>query len=209
MDAAQRRLCAAVKPGVPYPDLQRQTHLEIGGLLQRHGIVDLSPEAAFEQRVTHAFFPHGVGHLLGLTVHDAGGFSKSERGGTLDKPKGEPNLRLTRPIEEHMVFTVEPGLYFIPLLLDELRAKPAAKSVDWTAGRIVPALRRHPHRGRRAGDQGRATATSRARSSGARRSEARPASVAWIIWPRRRAASRAGRRWPGTPCRRRRTRDAA
>jgi Xaa-Pro dipeptidase len=132
MDAAQRRLCAAVKPGLPYPELQKQTHLEVGALLKEHGLVDLSPEAAFAERVTHAFFPHGVGHLLGLNVHDAGGFSRSERGGTLDKPQGEPNLRLTRPIEEHMVFTVEPGLYFIPLLLDELKAKPQAKSVDWT-----------------------------------------------------------------------------
>lgn len=131
MDAAQRRLCAAVRPGTPYPDLQRLAHLEVGGLLQRHGLVEMTPEAAFEERVTHAFFPHGVGHLLGLNVHDAGGFSKSDRGGTLDKPKGEPYLRLTRPIEEHMVFTVEPGLYFIPLLLDELRAKPAARSVRW------------------------------------------------------------------------------
>jgi len=131
MDAAQRRLCAAVKPGVPYPELQRLAHLEVGGLLQAHGLVDMSPEATFERRVTHAFFPHGIGHLLGLNVHDAGGFSKSDRGGTLDKPKGEPYLRLTRPIEEHMVFTVEPGLYFIPLLLDELKRKPEAKSVRW------------------------------------------------------------------------------
>lgn len=131
MDAAQRRLCAAVKPGVPYPELQRLAHLEVGGLLREHGIVDMSPEAAFAERVTHAFFPHGIGHLLGLNVHDAGGFSRSDRGGTLDKPKGEPYLRLTRPIEEHMVFTVEPGLYFIPLLLDELRGKPQAKAVRW------------------------------------------------------------------------------
>jgi Xaa-Pro dipeptidase len=131
MDAAQRRLCAAVRPGVPYPKLQELAHLEVGALLKEHGLVDLSPEAAFAARVTHAFFPHGIGHLLGLNVHDSGGFSKSDRGGTLDKPAGEPYLRLTRPIEEHMVFTVEPGLYFIPLLLDELKAKPVAKSVRW------------------------------------------------------------------------------
>jgi Xaa-Pro dipeptidase len=131
MDAAQLRLCDAVKPGRPYPELQKMAHLEVGGILQQHGIVDLAPDAAVAARVTHAFFPHGVGHLLGLNVHDAGGFARSEKGGTLDKPKGEPNLRLTRPIEEHMVFTVEPGLYFIDLLLDELKAKPEAKHVDW------------------------------------------------------------------------------
>jgi Xaa-Pro dipeptidase len=131
MDAAQLRLCAAVSPGRPYPELQKMAHLEVGGILKAHGIVDLAPEAAVEARVTHAFFPHGVGHLLGLNVHDAGGFARSEKGGTLDKPQGEPNLRLTRPIEEHMVFTVEPGLYFIDLLLDELEAGPQAKHVDW------------------------------------------------------------------------------
>ena len=131
MDAAQRRLCDAVRPGTPYPALQRLAHLEVGGLLQRHGIVDMTPEAAFAARVTHAFYPHGVGHLLGLNVHDAAGFARSDRGGTLEKPEGEPNLRLTRPIEERMVFTVEPGLYFIDLLLDELKARPEAKQVDW------------------------------------------------------------------------------
>lgn len=131
MDAAQLRLCDAVKPGTPYPELQKMAHLEVGGILKKHGIVDMTPEAAVAARVTHAFFPHGVGHLLGLNVHDAGGFARSEKGGTLNKPKGEPNLRLTRPIEEHMVFTVEPGLYFIDLLLDELKAKPEAKHVDW------------------------------------------------------------------------------
>ena len=46
--------------------------------------------------VTSVFFPHGIGHLLGLMVHDAGGFMASAEGGTLAKPDGHPYLRLTR-----------------------------------------------------------------------------------------------------------------
>jgi Xaa-Pro dipeptidase len=131
LDAGERRLCQMVKPGVEYPTLQRAAHLEVGAALVGAGIIDLDPEAAFAARVTHAFFPHGVGHLLGLNVHDAGGFSAGPEGGAIAKPEGEPYLRLTRRVEAGWVFTIEPGLYFIPLLLDELRASPHAAHVDW------------------------------------------------------------------------------
>jgi len=131
LDAGQRRLCAAVQPGLDYPALQRAAHLEVGAALHAHGLTELEPEDAFARRVTHAFYPHGVGHLLGLTVHDAGGFSAAPSGGLIPKPEDEPYLRLTRRVEAGWVFTVEPGLYFIGLLLDALRASPEGKRVDW------------------------------------------------------------------------------
>jgi Xaa-Pro dipeptidase len=81
--------------------------------------------------VSSAFFPHGIGHLIGLQVHDVGGFAESDRGGTIPKPDGHPFLRLTRTLEPGMVVTIEPGLYFIDLLLEELRDKGLGPSVDW------------------------------------------------------------------------------
>ena len=91
----------------------------------------MSPESAVESGVSSAFFPHGLGHLLGLQVHDVGGFQKDESGGTIDKPKGHPYLRLTRDIEPRMVMTIEPGLYFIDMLLAELKDKPVSRDVNW------------------------------------------------------------------------------
>jgi Xaa-Pro dipeptidase len=90
-----------------------------------------SPESLVESGVTSAFFPHGLGHLLGVQVHDVGGFMENESGTTIDKPEGHPYLRLTRVLEEDMVLTIEPGLYIIDMLLDELRETPAGKMVNW------------------------------------------------------------------------------
>src|SRR5690606_29438152 len=74
---------------------------------------------------------HGIGHLLGLQVHDVAGLAASETGGTIPRPEGHPYLRLTRPLAEGCVVTIEPGLYFIPMLLDGLRLGPHARAVDW------------------------------------------------------------------------------
>jgi Xaa-Pro dipeptidase len=82
--------------------------------------------------VTSAFFPHGLGHPIGLQVHDVAGFQASETGGTIARPQGHPYLRMTRALEPGMVVTIEPGLYFIDMLLDELRAKPVAADIDWS-----------------------------------------------------------------------------
>jgi len=85
------------------------------------------------QGVTSAFMPHGIGHLLGIQVHDVAGFMENENGTTIDPPSGHPFLRLTRVLEEDMVLTVEPGLYFIDMLLDGLRGTPAEALVNWDA----------------------------------------------------------------------------
>ena len=83
-----------------------------------------------EQRVTSIFMPHGIGHLLGLQVHDIGGFMADESGAVASKPDGHPYLRLTRELQAGMVVTIEPGLYFIPTLLRQLRASPASAAVN-------------------------------------------------------------------------------
>lgn len=131
MDAAQLRLCASIRPGMDYKDLQVRTHLEVGRVLTEAGIARGTPEDLYAERVTHAFYPHGVGHLIGLQTHDVGGFLANPEGETIPRPEGHPFLRLTRVVEEHMAFTVEPGLYFIPMLLDGLRQQPGAARVDW------------------------------------------------------------------------------
>lgn len=131
MEASQLRLVDRVRAGTDYRDIHLAAHAECARVLREVGIVKMDEEAMLAQRVTSTFLPHGIGHLLGLQVHDIGGFMKDEEGGTLPKPEGHPYLRLTRVLQPGMVVTIEPGLYFIPMLLEKLRATPAAAQVDW------------------------------------------------------------------------------
>ena len=131
VDGVQRQLVAGVRPGKSYPELHLEAHRLLAGVLEQLDIVRMSPEAQVERGVSSVFYPHGLGHLLGLQVHDVAGFQKNEAGETIDKPKGHPYLRLTRTLEPDMVLTIEPGLYFIELLLAGLRSGPHAKAVNW------------------------------------------------------------------------------
>lgn len=131
VEAAQLALVDQVREGRDYRAIHLDAHLRLAGVLQELGVVKMSPEAQVESGVSAAFFPHGIGHLLGLQVHDVAGFAASDAGGTIAKPEGHPSLRLTRTVVPGMVVTIEPGLYFIPMLLDELRKGAHAGSVDW------------------------------------------------------------------------------
>jgi Xaa-Pro dipeptidase len=92
----------------------------------------MSPDAMLAARVTDHFLPHGLGHFLGLQVHDVGGDLAGPAGGKLPRPTRFPRLRLLRPLDADMVVTIEPGLYFIDTLLDRLRARrKAARHVQW------------------------------------------------------------------------------
>jgi Xaa-Pro dipeptidase len=128
----QQALCAKVRAGTDYRDLHLECHLRLGNVLRTLGIVDMDPGQMLETGVTSTFFPHGLGHPIGLQVHDVAGFS-DENGQLIPRPAGHPYLRMTRTLAPGMVVTIEPGLYFIPTLLAKLRATPQAKSVNWSA----------------------------------------------------------------------------
>ena len=139
MDALQQELCALVVPGAHYPDIHLTAHRLIAALLVDHGIVTCSADTAVETALTGVFFPHGVGHLLGLQVHDVGGHQRSEQGQTQPPPAGHPYLRLTRRLEAGTVVTIEPGVYFIDLLLDQARDNGHARNIDWeTVADLAP-----------------------------------------------------------------------
>lgn len=131
MNALQKGLVEQVKVGQSFVDLHKQTHQRIAALLNTFGIVDMSPEAMLETGVSRTFFPHGLGHFLGLQVHDVGGFMSDERGTPKPAPEEHPFLRLTRTLEASQVVTIEPGLYFIDSLLEELKAGEHGAKVNW------------------------------------------------------------------------------
>ena len=132
VDAAQRRMCAQVRAGFDYRQLHLDAHLALAGVLRDFGVIRMTPESAVESGVSATFFPHGIGHGIGLQVHDVAGFHASDAGGTIAKPDGHPYLRLTRVLELGMVVTIEPGIYFIDMLLETLKSGPHAGEVDWS-----------------------------------------------------------------------------
>lgn len=148
VDAAQVKMGDSVRAGVDYRQLHVDAHLQLMGLLRDFGVIKVSPETALETGVSAAFFPHGLGHPIGLQVHDVAGFAASDRGGRIERPAGHPYLRMTRVLEPGMVVTIEPGLYFIDMLLDEVKQNGHADSVDWAR---VDALR--PYGGIRIEDE--------------------------------------------------------
>ena len=84
-----------------------------------------------ELGVTGVFFPHGIGHLLGLQVHDVGGVMGDPQGHERQRPEGHPYLRLTRMLEPGVVVTVEPGIYLIDSLLAAAHADSRRAHIDW------------------------------------------------------------------------------
>lgn len=131
LDAAQRDLIAGIRPGISYVGLHQEMHRRMGTILADNHLVGCSEHAAFDLGITRYFLPHGLGHLIGLQTHDVGGRQTSPAGGQLPPPPEYPALRMTRTVEATQVFTIEPGLYFIPQLLDALRREASAAEVNW------------------------------------------------------------------------------
>jgi Xaa-Pro dipeptidase len=131
MDGLERELASASGPGRPYLDVHIEAHRGIARILTEHGLLKVSAEEAFDKKLTHPFFPHGIGHHLGIQVHDVAGKQSDPEGTPAPPPKEHPFLRNTRIIEPGHVLTIEPGLYFIPMLLRPFRSGPDASAFDW------------------------------------------------------------------------------
>ena len=132
MNALQLAAVDGLKPGCSYVDLHCTTYRKIGELLQDFGLITVDADAAIAGNVVNAFFPHGLGHHLGLQTHDVGGFMADERGTHISAPEQHPFLRTSRVVEVNQVFTIEPGLYFIESLLNEIKQSKHADMVNWS-----------------------------------------------------------------------------
>lgn len=133
----QKELCQDVKPGLYYPNLHEKCHLKIAEILQNSGVLKIGKnfEFAMKEGITKTFFPHGLGHMLGIQVHDIGGKQLDEQGNIA--PLNPANvtyrsLRFVGTLKENIVVTIEPGIYFIPMLLLKLKEnKKLAKYINW------------------------------------------------------------------------------
>ena len=118
---AEQEACAMVKPGVRYRDVHLHASLVLTRGLVDEGILRGDPEGLVERGAHALLFPHGVGHLLGLDVHDMedlGDRAGYAPGRTRSEQFGLGYLRLDRDLEPGMVVTIEPGLYFVPAILE-------------------------------------------------------------------------------------------
>ena len=109
-----------IKPGLAYREIHLGACKILAEGLRAMGLMKGDPSDAVEAGAHALFFPHGIGHMMGLDVHDMEdlgdivGHKKEKRSG-----QGGLNfLRLSRPLETGFVITVEPGIYFIPALID-------------------------------------------------------------------------------------------
>lgn len=130
MQAHQDQLIESISPGQTFADLHVQMHQQLAELLVRQDIVQCDAANAVDLGITRAFCPHGLGHLLGVQVHDAGGHMADAQGTPAPPPSIDATLRFTRTMEQDQVFTIEPGLYFIPSLLASLKQDKAP--INWS-----------------------------------------------------------------------------
>jgi Xaa-Pro aminopeptidase len=134
--AAQRAAIAAAGPGVRYRDLHLLATETLAAGLGQLGVLRGDARERARDGTAALFFPHGVGHLLGLDVHDMedlGDRAGYGPGRTRASEPGLRYLRLDRDLQEGMAVTIEPGIYFVPAILDdpETRSRTADR-IDWT-----------------------------------------------------------------------------
>lgn len=123
---AEMGAIAAVKPGVPYRDVHLDAARSIAVDLMAAGLMKGDPDAAVAAGAHALFFPHGLGHMIGLDVHDMENLGEQYvgygDGFTRSKQFGLAYLRLARTLEPGFTLTVEPGIYFVPALIDQWKA---------------------------------------------------------------------------------------
>jgi Xaa-Pro aminopeptidase len=138
-DAEQAELHALVRaaemscidrcaPGAEWRDVHLNASLVLAEGLVSFGVLRGAPESLVESGAVALFFPHGVGHLVGLGVRDTGGIIAERK----DDPQPFPNLRINLPLEPGLVVTVEPGVYFVPAILSDTERRSRHRDeVDW------------------------------------------------------------------------------
>ncbi|MBI2027029.1 MAG: aminopeptidase P family protein [Deltaproteobacteria bacterium] len=127
---AQKKSISSVRSGVKFRDVHKISALTILEGLTSLGLLKGRSDELLERGVDRLFYPHGIGHALGLDVHDVVPLPKNSESHKIKKPGSL--LRLDRALVENAVVTVEPGIYFIPALLqDPSKRKKYQDCVQW------------------------------------------------------------------------------
>lgn len=132
MNEKKLQLIDQLQVGYNYLTYHTQMHQWISELLNEFNFINLPADQIFETGISRSFFPHGLGHLLGLQVHDVAGLQQNARGTHKLPPEIYPSLRCTRNLEKGMVLTIEPGIYFIEMLLSPWQNSNLARHFNWS-----------------------------------------------------------------------------
>jgi Xaa-Pro aminopeptidase len=123
--SAQTAALDALAPEVPFIEVHEHAAQVLTEHLITMGLMQGDAEAAVAAGAHALFFPHGLGHLMGLDVHDMENLGEDRVGYAADQTRSDQfglhALRLARPLEPGFVVTVEPGCYFIPPLVRQWR----------------------------------------------------------------------------------------
>ena len=126
---SQRKACDRCRVGMEWLEFHRRCALDLADGLARIGVFKGSAQSAVETEAFALFMPHGIGHMVGLGVRDASGAAPGRSG---ENKAAGVRVRCDLPLEEGYVMTVEPGIYFIPALLnDPERREKFAEEIDW------------------------------------------------------------------------------
>ncbi len=126
---AEERAITRCVAGAEWKDIHLAAAIDLVGGLVSMGVMHGAPESLVEQEAHTLFFPHGLGHMVGLGVRDGSGLAP---GRTKDPRPSLRTLRMDLPLQRGYVVTVEPGLYFIPPLLnDAVRRARYRECVNW------------------------------------------------------------------------------
>lgn len=124
---ANLKAIEAIKPGIPYREIHLLAARVITDGLKAAGLMKGDTDEAVAAGAHALFFPHGLGHMLGMDVHDLEGVGENFVGYddeiTRSKQFGTAFLRLGRRLQPGFVLTVEPGIYFIPALIDQWKTE--------------------------------------------------------------------------------------
>jgi Xaa-Pro aminopeptidase len=116
VQSVERNAIDRCRPGAEWRDIHLAAAREISEGLVALGLLVGAPDSLLERDTPALFFPHGIGHMVGLGVRDASGYLP---GRTRSDRPGLNMLRTDLPLEAGYVMTVEPGIYFIPALLQD------------------------------------------------------------------------------------------
>jgi Xaa-Pro aminopeptidase len=133
--AANTAAIKFAKPGLPYKEVHLLAARIVVDGLKDLGLMKGDPAEAVAAGAHALFFPHGLGHMMGLDVHDMENLGENNVGydASVERSRqfGLAYLRMAKPLAPGHVMTVEPGIYFIPALIDKWKAEK--KNLDFVA----------------------------------------------------------------------------
>ncbi len=133
LNTLQQSICQKAVAGTTQAKMQFEAFLGIAEILENADVIRMNGDytRALREGILRTFCPHSLGHSLGICTHDVGDFVSNRWGVASPALEGFPTYRMGRVLEPGYVITVEPGIYFVPMLLQKMRDSEAASCFNW------------------------------------------------------------------------------